>query len=105
MIAYREEPGVSPTSTTETYAALRLHLKSWRWSGVPFLLRTGKRLPTRDTRVVITFHDVPLHLFKTAGVHTLHRNRWSFASSRTRASRFRLSPSNRDRRSPLSRSI
>ncbi len=73
--AYREEPGVSSTSTTETFAALRLHLESWRWSGVPFLLRTGKRLPTRDTRVVITFHDVPLHLFKTAGVRTLHRNR------------------------------
>jgi glucose-6-phosphate 1-dehydrogenase len=72
--AYREEPGVSPASTTETFAALRLHLESWRWSGVPFLLRTGKRLPKRDTRVVITFHDVPLHLFKTAGVHTLHRN-------------------------------
>ena len=73
--AYRKEPGVSSTSTTETFAALRLHLESWRWSGVPFLLRTGKRLPTRDTRVVITFHDVPLHLFKTAGVHILHRNR------------------------------
>jgi glucose-6-phosphate 1-dehydrogenase len=75
VVGYRAEPGVSPTSTTETYAALRLHLESWRWSGVPFLLRTGKRLPTRDTRVVITFHDVPLHLFKTAGVHSLHRNR------------------------------
>jgi glucose-6-phosphate 1-dehydrogenase len=72
---YRDEPGVSPDSTTETFAALRLHLESWRWSGVPFLLRTGKRLPVRDTRVVITFQDVPLHLFKTAGVQTLHRNR------------------------------
>jgi glucose-6-phosphate 1-dehydrogenase len=75
VAGYRQEPGVSPDSTTETYAALRLHLESWRWSGVPFLLRTGKRLPVRDTRVVITFQDVPLHLFKTAGVHTLHRNR------------------------------
>jgi glucose-6-phosphate 1-dehydrogenase len=72
---YRQEPGVSSDSTTETFAALRLHLESWRWSGVPFLLRTGKRLPVRDTRVVITFQDVPLHLFKTAGVKTLHRNR------------------------------
>jgi glucose-6-phosphate 1-dehydrogenase len=75
VAGYREELGVSPDSTTETFAALRLHLESWRWSGVPFLLRTGKRLPVRDTRVVITFQDVPLHLFKTAGVHTLHRNR------------------------------
>jgi glucose-6-phosphate 1-dehydrogenase len=75
VVGYRKEPGVSPDSTTETFAALRLHLESWRWSGVPFLLRTGKRLPVRDTRVVITFQDVPLHLFKTVGVHTLHRNR------------------------------
>jgi glucose-6-phosphate 1-dehydrogenase len=75
VVGYREEEGVSPKSTTETYAALRLHLESWRWSGVPFLLRTGKRLGKRDTRVVITFHDVPLHLFKTAGVHALNRNR------------------------------
>jgi glucose-6-phosphate 1-dehydrogenase len=75
VAGYRDELGVSPDSTTETFAALRLHLESWRWSGVPFLLRTGKRLPVRDTRVVITFQDVPLHLFKTAGVHTLHRNR------------------------------
>ena len=45
VAGYRDEEGVSPKSTTETYAALRLHLKSWRWSGVPFLLRTGKRLP------------------------------------------------------------
>ncbi len=75
VVGYRDEEGVSPKSTTETYAALRLHLESWRWSGVPFLLRTGKRLGKRDTRVVITFHDVPLHLFKTAGVHALNRNR------------------------------
>jgi glucose-6-phosphate 1-dehydrogenase len=75
VVGYREELGVSPDSTTETFAALRVHLESWRWSGVPFLLRTGKRLPVRDTRVVITFQDVPLHLFKTAGVHTLNRNR------------------------------
>jgi glucose-6-phosphate 1-dehydrogenase len=75
VVGYRDEEGVSRRSTTETYAALRLHLESWRWSGVPFLLRTGKRLGKRDTRVVITFHDVPLHLFKTAGVHALHRNR------------------------------
>ena len=75
VVGYRAEEGVSPKSTTETYAALRLHLESWRWSGVPFLLRTGKRLGKRDTRVVITFHDVPLHLFKTAGVHALNRNR------------------------------
>ncbi len=73
--AYRSEPGVSPDSTTETFAAMRLHLDSWRWSGVPFLLRTGKRLALRDTRVVIVFHDVPLHLFREVGVHEMDSNR------------------------------
>jgi glucose-6-phosphate 1-dehydrogenase len=73
--AYRSEPGVSPESTTETFAALRLHLDAWRWSGVPFLLRTGKRLKRRDTRVVIVFHDVPLRLFREVGVHRMESNR------------------------------
>ena len=72
---YREEPGVAPDSTTETFVALRLHLESWRWSGVPVLLRTGKRLPVRDTRIVIVFRDVPLHLFHRAGVHGIDQDR------------------------------
>jgi glucose-6-phosphate 1-dehydrogenase len=75
VAAYRSEPGVSPESTTETFAALRLHLDAWRWSGVPFLLRTGKRLARRDTRVVIVFHDVPLRLFREVGVHQMESNR------------------------------
>jgi glucose-6-phosphate 1-dehydrogenase len=61
---YREEEGVSPTSTTETYVALRLHLDSWRWAGVPFYLRTGKRLPKRTTEIAIQFRKPPLHIFK-----------------------------------------
>ncbi|MBV8301538.1 MAG: glucose-6-phosphate dehydrogenase [Candidatus Dormibacteraeota bacterium] len=73
--AYRDEPGVSKESTTETFAAMRLHVESWRWSGVPFLLRTGKRLPVRDTRVVVSFHDAPLHLFREVGMHAMHSNR------------------------------
>jgi len=72
---YREEPGVSPESVTETFAAMRLHLDTWRWSGVPFLLRTGKRLRKRDTRIVVIFHDVPLHLFREVGVHRVDTNR------------------------------
>jgi glucose-6-phosphate 1-dehydrogenase len=75
VVGYRKEPGVAADSTTETYAALRLHLESWRWSGVPFLLRTGKRLPIRDTRVVVVFRDVPLHLFREAGMHDVASNR------------------------------
>jgi glucose-6-phosphate 1-dehydrogenase len=74
-VAYREEEGVDPRSQVETYAALRLHIDSWRWAGVPFVLRTGKRLAARDTRVVLSFRDVPLHLFRGAGVPTLDANR------------------------------
>jgi len=72
---YREEPGVSPGSTTETYAALRLEIDSWRWAGVPFLLRTGKRLQARESRVTIAFKDVPFHLFMGASdEHPIHSN-------------------------------
>jgi glucose-6-phosphate 1-dehydrogenase len=56
---YREEPGVDPLSRTETYAALRLDVDNWRWAGVPFYVRTGKRLPTRVTEVVLQFQRPP----------------------------------------------
>jgi glucose-6-phosphate 1-dehydrogenase len=72
---YREEAGVSPTSEVETFVALRAHIDSWRWAGVPFLLRTGKRLSTRDTRVVLSFRDAPLHLFRGVGVQAMDSNR------------------------------
>src|SRR3954452_7186984 len=61
---YREEPDVAPTSTTDTYVALRLRLDSWRWAGVPFYIRTGKRLPKRTTEIAIQFRRPPLHIFK-----------------------------------------
>jgi glucose-6-phosphate 1-dehydrogenase len=61
---YRDEEGVSAASTTETYVALRLLLDSWRWAGVPFYLRTGKRLPKRTTEIAIQFRKPPLHIFK-----------------------------------------
>jgi glucose-6-phosphate 1-dehydrogenase len=61
---YREEEGVSPTSTTETYVALRLQLDSWRWAGVPFYIRSGKRMPKRTTEIAIQFRRPPLHIFK-----------------------------------------
>ena len=72
---YREEQGVSSTSKVETYAALRAHIDSWRWAGVPFVLRTGKCLAVRDTRVVLTFRDAPLHLFRGVGVRSIDSNR------------------------------
>lgn len=62
---YREEPGVAPGSTTETYVALRLRIANWRWQGVPFLLRTGKRLPAKSTRIVVTFKAPPVSFFQT----------------------------------------
>jgi glucose-6-phosphate 1-dehydrogenase len=61
---YRQEPGVAPDSTTETFVAVRLNLDSWRWAGVPFYLRTGKRLPKRMTEIAIQFHRPPLQIFK-----------------------------------------
>jgi glucose-6-phosphate 1-dehydrogenase len=62
--AYRNEDGVNAASTTETYVALRLNLDSWRWAGVPFYLRTGKRLPKRTTEIAIQFRKPPLEIFR-----------------------------------------
>jgi glucose-6-phosphate 1-dehydrogenase len=64
---YREEEGVAPDSRTETYAALRLHVSNWRWAGVPFYLRTGKRLPRRVTEIVVTLKPVPHVAFQSQG--------------------------------------
>jgi glucose-6-phosphate 1-dehydrogenase len=61
---YLDEPGVRPDSTTETYAALRLEVHSWRWAGVPFYLRTGKRLARKLTEIAITLKPVPHLAFK-----------------------------------------
>lgn len=63
--AYRAEERVAPSSNTPTFAALRLDLANWRWSGVPFYLRTGKRLARRVTEIVIQFRVPPLQLFQT----------------------------------------
>jgi glucose-6-phosphate 1-dehydrogenase len=64
VIGYRREPGVAADSVTETYVALRVHLDSWRWAGVPFFLRTGKRLPKRTTEIAIQFRRPPLEIFR-----------------------------------------
>jgi glucose-6-phosphate 1-dehydrogenase len=61
---YRSEPDVSSSSTTETYVALRFRLDSWRWAGVPFFIRTGKRLPKRTTEIAIQFNRPPLEVFR-----------------------------------------
>ncbi|MFW6358991.1 MAG: glucose-6-phosphate dehydrogenase [Chroococcales cyanobacterium] len=63
---YREEEGVNPNSTTPTYVALKLLIDNWRWKGVPFYLRTGKRLPKKVTEIAIQFREVPLLIFQSA---------------------------------------
>ncbi|MBW4577874.1 MAG: glucose-6-phosphate dehydrogenase [Aphanothece sp. CMT-3BRIN-NPC111] len=63
---YREEPGVDPNSTTPTYVAMKLLVDNWRWQGVPFYLRTGKRLPKKVSEIAIQFREVPLLIFQSA---------------------------------------
>jgi glucose-6-phosphate 1-dehydrogenase len=60
---YRDEPGVAADSQVETFAALRLHVDSWRWQGVPFLVRAGKRLPVTATEVFVELHNPPRNVF------------------------------------------
>lgn len=61
--AYREEPGVNPQSNTETFVALRTEIANWRWAGVPFYIRTGKRLPAREAHIVVSFREAPHAIF------------------------------------------
>lgn len=64
-LGYREEDRVPPQSNRETYVAMKVGIDNWRWEGVPFFLRTGKRLPERVTEIVIQFKHPPLNLFST----------------------------------------
>jgi glucose-6-phosphate 1-dehydrogenase len=68
VIGYRQEQGVKQDSVTETFAALKFYIDNWRWGGVPFYIRTGKRLPTRVTEVVIHFKPTPHFLFSQNSV-------------------------------------
>jgi glucose-6-phosphate 1-dehydrogenase len=77
---YRDEPGVTADSAVETFAALRLEFDTWRWAGVPFLIRAGKKLPTTAAEVVVDFREPPLDIFRE-----------SVTGSRNSV-RFRLSP-------------
>jgi glucose-6-phosphate 1-dehydrogenase len=61
--AYREEPGVDVDSTTETFVALRAEIANWRWAGVPFYIRTGKRLAEREAHIVVNFRETPHAIF------------------------------------------
>jgi glucose-6-phosphate 1-dehydrogenase len=74
-LGYRGEPDVAPTSRTESYVALKLLLDNWRWAGVPFYLRTGKRLPRRVTQIAVQFKPAPFTLFRETPVACTHPNR------------------------------
>jgi glucose-6-phosphate 1-dehydrogenase len=63
-VGYRDEPDVAPDSKTETFAALRVEIDSWRWAGVPFFLRTGKKLSRKLSEITLSFRDVPYNVFK-----------------------------------------
>jgi len=73
--AYRQEKGVEPDSQVETYVALKLFLDNWRWSGVPFYIRTGKRLAKKSSEVRIVFRREPMSLFKLWGCDARGPNR------------------------------
>jgi glucose-6-phosphate 1-dehydrogenase len=63
LAGFRQEPGVDPQAMTDTYAALTLFVENWRWAGVPFYVRSGKRLPKRVTDIAIQFNRAPLSLY------------------------------------------
>lgn len=71
---YLEEEGVPPTSTTETYASIRIALDNWRWRGVHFTIRTGKRMPERFTQVAVRYKEPPVSLFEVDGACPVHAN-------------------------------
>jgi glucose-6-phosphate 1-dehydrogenase len=71
---YRDEPDVSRTSQTETYAVLQVELDNWRWAGVPFYLRTGKMLRRKVTEISVSFRDVPYNVFKGTDATPLGRD-------------------------------
>ncbi len=74
VVSYRDDEKVVPDSDTETFAALKLGIDSWRWAGVPFYLRTGKALPSRVTEIAVQFKQAPLALFARAGVPQIEPN-------------------------------
>jgi glucose-6-phosphate 1-dehydrogenase len=71
---YRTEAGVSPDSRTETYVGMKLTVDNWRWAGVPFYLRTAKRMAKRHTEIVIQFKSTPFELFRNSAFRKLHTN-------------------------------
>jgi glucose-6-phosphate 1-dehydrogenase len=79
---YTDEPGVEPGSDVETFVALQVEIESWRWAGVPWLVRMGKNLPVHATEAVITFAEPPRLLFAKAGARAPEPNRLRFRLGR-----------------------
>ncbi|MEN8261408.1 MAG: glucose-6-phosphate dehydrogenase, partial [Pseudomonadota bacterium] len=71
---YRREPGVAQDSTTETFVAIKLFIDNWRWAGVPFYIRTGKRMPKRASEIAVIFKSVPPIMFNADRDHPLEPN-------------------------------
>ena len=71
---YREEEDVAPDLTVETFAALKLGIDNWRWAGVPFYLRTGKRMPARSSEIAIQFRQAPYAMFRDTPIERLPAN-------------------------------
>ena len=72
---YRNENNVPVDSNTETYSALKLSIDNWRWAGVPFYMRTGKRMPRKHTTILIQFKKAPFVLFRDTPIEKLTTNR------------------------------
>ncbi len=75
VAAYRQEPFVDPQSQTETFVAMRIAVDTWRWAGVPFFIRTGKRMRKRCTEIVVQYRNPPLALFRRSGASLPQPNR------------------------------
>jgi len=71
---YRQEPGVAPGSSTETFVAMKCFVDNWRWEGIPFYVRTGKRMPKRSTEIAIQFRVAPHRIFTKAASEGLEAN-------------------------------
>lgn len=88
--AYRDEIDVDPDSNTETYAAMKFHVDNWRWQGVPFYLRTGKRLFKSDSHIIIQFKEVPHNMFQNQERNVPKANRLIISIQPDMAIRFQL---------------
>lgn len=78
VVGYAEEDGIAANTQTETYAAVKFYIDNWRWQGVPFYLRTGKRLSGNRTEISVQFKAPPIHLFRETAMDQLETNRFIF---------------------------